>query len=281
MGTARKIDDIKQQMVEAKDADTLLAAYLTTTSRRSIFGNFFYIVASAIGIHEQLWDEAESRMENLIEHASPASEAWIRDKMLKFQYDATNPQVAQMIDLVPQYPVVDETLRIITRCSVNTMLGGSVSVKVAKDNSALDSLELSAAQAYLDILGIPGIKYNAFSAPADKLFVAAQIYYNGQYSQVISAAVQQAIANYCASIDFNGNFVLSDLELAIKAVPGVKDVLFKNVRTRDDNTLLANAAYLVKNQTVTSRVWPTVAGWIIPETTAGSTLADTLELIPA
>lgn len=280
---ARTAESIKQQMLDATAADPILSAYLTSASRRSIFGNHYYIVAAAQAVHEQLWDVLQVRLETLANQASFGSAEYIRKKMFEFQYDPAIPQVVQLVDLIPQYPIIDENMRIITRCSVITTISGMVIVKLAKGTTpqSLDNLEVSAAQAYLEQIGIPGINYTAFSADPDQLFVEAQIYYNGQYSQVILANVKQAIANYCANIDFNGVFLVSDLELAIKAVTGVKDVLLLNVRTRDNATVLANAPYLVRNKTTTSRAWPTFAGWIIPETTAGSTLDDTLQLIPS
>ena len=85
--------------------------------------------------------------------------------------------------------------------------------------------QLGAAQAYIDTIGFAGITYNCVSYPADQMTVTGLVQYSGQYTQsVVSTSVQTAINAYLASLPFNGNVVLSDLFVTIKAVPGVIDL---------------------------------------------------------
>jgi hypothetical protein len=72
---------------------------------------------------------------------------------------------------------------------------------------------------------------------------------------------------------------VSDLEIAIKNAAGVKDVVLKNVYARKDTTLFASATKLIEDNCVILRGWDTIAGYIVPETTSGQTLNDSLTFI--
>jgi hypothetical protein len=278
---ARQISEIQQQMLDNIAADSVLSTLLTSTSKRAIFRLFTYIVAVAINALEQLIDIFTADVEAVAAAAAPATPAWLQAQVFKFQYSATNPQVIQLIDFAPAYPTVDETLRIITRCSVTTNLSNSVILKVATGEppAALSSPQLAALQGYVAQIGIAGVVYSVISQQPDKLYVQANVYYQGQYSAVIKADVVQAIENFLASIPFNGQVKITDIEDAITAVEGVTDVVLVNVLARADGTAFASGSYLVQNQQTVSRLWGTVAGYMIGETTTGSTLNDSLTFI--
>jgi hypothetical protein len=99
------------------------------------------------------------------------------------------------------------------------------------------------------------------------------------YSTVIKANVITAINNYLANLDFGGNVKISDLETAILGVVGVTDVVLRNVRARKDATAFVDATYLVQDNAIIGRLWPTQAGYIVEETTAGQTFTDSLNFI--
>jgi hypothetical protein len=256
------------------------------TSKRAIWRVWTWIQASAILILEQLIDIFTAANEVAIASAIPETANWLVKKTFQFQYDAVNPQIVQLIDLIPQYPVVDPSLQIITRCAVVTTSNNRVLIKVAKASppAALVSGEVSALQGYITTIGVPGITYVVSSTNSDKLFIQANVYYQGQYSAVIQQAVIDALNSYLANLssvsNFNGTVKVSDVENTIRAVPGVNDVVLVNVRARKDSVALSSADYLVQSQTLLSRIWPTAAGYIIQETTASNTFADTINLIP-
>jgi len=74
--------------------------------------------------------------------------------------------------------------------------------------------------------------YNAVSLSPDRLFLAADIYYNGAYSGVISATVIEAIDTFLSNIDFDGIIRVSKLIDAIQSVPGVTDVAINDLAMR-------------------------------------------------
>src|SRR5690606_15396429 len=137
-----------------------------------------------------------------------------------FQYDSVVPQVVQLntITLAPEYPLVNASLRIITRCSVTSGSFNQVNIKVAKNEppTALDSSEKSALEYYVNTIKPVGVIYNIISIDSDKFYCGATIYYKGAYSSVILSTLQTAYDNYLASIPFDGVVTLTDLEIALK-----------------------------------------------------------------
>jgi hypothetical protein len=277
---ARSIDDIQKQITDQVAADPDLVL-LNSTSKRAIWRLWSYVVATSISVFEQLQDVFKKDIEATAAKAIPGNAAWIQQKVFEFQYDSGTPQIVQLINLVPVYPLVDVNKRIVTRCSVRTDLSNNVKIKVAKGAtpSALAGGEVSALQSYINIIGTAGIYYVVSSAAADALYVNADIYFQGQYSSVISTNVQAAINNYLAAIPFDGVVKISDLETAIKAVDGVNDVVFKNMRARKGTDLYSAGTDLILNNQEISRLWNTVAGYIISETDSGHTLTDSLNFI--
>lgn len=278
---ARQIAQIQSQMLDNIAADPNLSPFLTTGSKRSIFTLYTFVVAMAIAVLEQVLDVFTANVETIAASAAPSTASWLQAQIFKFQYSATNPQVIQFINFAPAYPIVDKTLQIVSRCSVTTSLSGKVLIKVATGTTPgpLSSPQIAALNAYVNPpngLGVAGIIYVVSSLNADQLYVAANIFYQGQFSSVIQVNVIAAIQNYLAAIPFDGNMKLSDLESAIKAVAGVNDVVFNDVKARPDSIVLAGATALVAGSDVLSRQWVTISGYMISEQTASNTLADTL-----
>lgn len=279
---ARSIDTIQAQIIAQAQADSNLSG-LTSTSKRAIWRLWTYVTAVCINVFEQLQDLYYAKTEALIAAAPSGNAQWIQATVFKFQYSSTTPQVLQLntSTLAYEYPTVDSTLRIITRCSVTADLLNNVRVKVAKGSTpaALSSPELSALQSYMNTVGFAGINYICTSTNSDKLFIAADVYYQGQYSAVIAATLKDAVDAFLAAIPFNGIVKLTDLEGVMRNVVGVNDVVMKDVAARADATLFASKTYLVQNNTELQRQWQTLSGYIVTETTSSNTFADTINLI--
>jgi hypothetical protein len=278
---ARQISVIETQITDAVAADSVLNIQLTSTSKRAIWRLWAFIVAAAIGILEQLMDQNKIEVEALVAQAAPGTPQWLQAQVFKFQYSSTTPQVIQLINLAPQYPIIDPSLRIVTRCSVTTDLANVVTIKVAKNEppEKLNNGELDALVSYINQIGVAGIQCNVISNEADRIFVSAQIFYTGLFSSVIKSNVILAINNYLAGIPFNGQVKVSELETAILNVDGVTDVVLQDVSARAESTTFGSGTSLVSGSSVSSRLWPTIAGYAISEDTAGQTLADTLTFI--
>jgi hypothetical protein len=253
-------------------------------SKRNLLRNICYTFAIAQSLFEQLADISIAAMQDIQTKSAAATKAWIQDKMFKFQYSATTPQYVQMVNGIPQYPVVNDTLKIITACSVATSVTQTVNIKVAKGDplSALAAGELTAAQDYIDTIGTAGINYVVLSDDADKLYIEANIYYRGSYAAVIQANVIDAIDAYLLNLsrtDFNGYIYVADLVKMIDNIEGVNDVELVNVKARYDSQSFGAGIDLVTAGDVVQRRYLAGAGYLIQEDTVGYTFADSLTFI--
>ena len=79
---------------------------------------------------------------------------------------------------------------------------------------------------------------------------------------------------------FDGTLLMSDIERLIRNITGVNDVVLNNIKARKFDVLIASATPLIANKTTLQRSYSSSAGYMIPEDTAGYTLADSLTLIP-
>lgn len=269
----------------------------TQWSRRNLQKLAINIFASGTAIFEQILDLFTALIEGKIAAASPHTGKWWQAQMLKFQYDATTPQILLFDDsdginstFAPYYETVNTDLQIIKYATAGDGVYGTTAIKVAAQTGglpvALSSPQLDAANSYAKSLSVNGITVNVTSGNSDKLYIAATIYYNGLYASVISDSVIAAINAYLAGIPFNGVVILSNLELAIKAVAGVNDVVLTNVQARADSTAYGSGTNLVigvdgavPTGNVIKRSWATIAGYIVPEDTATHELTDSLTFI--
>lgn len=271
---ARSINTIKQAIIDEKNTKDNISVIQFAEeggSRVGILNLWADVVALCVNIHEQLFDKHKSDVEVLVSNAVPGTEQWIQSKVFEFQYDATTPQYVQLINFVPSYPTIDETLRIITRCAVISLGNGRITIKVAKSEPpiALGSSEKTALEAYCSAIIPAGPYVTILSENSDKLYIDAEVFYDGQYVDSIQAATEAAIKAYLDSLPFDGDVLNSKIQDAIQAVDGVNDVVINEVRARKDATPFASA-------TIVTRKWSTVAGYIEEETTSSNTWGDTI-----
>lgn len=276
---ARTIEQIQTSIISNIQATPEFSGL--SNSNRAIWRLFAYVVAVAIMLLEQIIDVFKADNELKISQAIPNTPTWLTKKAFDFQYSATNPQILYIDNLVPYYPVVDDSLKIITRCSVVTTISNKVLIKVAKSEppTALAGGELSALQGYINTIGVAGVSYTCFSSEADRVYINADVFYNGQYSATIQGMVINSINNYLSKLPFNGQLQISDLEFAIRNTTGVNDVLISDVKIRANDITFANGTYLIQNKTTISRIFPTISGYVIGEDTTGFTLTNSLNFI--
>jgi hypothetical protein len=279
---ARSIATILALMDAEQAAQTGLSG-LNSVSNSAIYKLWKYIVAAQMFLQETLWDIFKTDLELTISKAAVGTSAWIQDKVLKFQYDATTPQVLTVgSDFSVNYTTVDATKLLITRAAVNRTAQRTVLVKVAKSEPpvALSGPELSSLNGYLDDICFAGVNYVATSLVSDKLYLKANVYYDGQYSSTISDAVISAVNVYLAALPFDGKIKLSAIVDSIQTVTGVNDVVLEDVAVRADATAFASKTYMVQGNTTLIPLYQLAAGYIIAETTASNTFTDTLTFTP-
>lgn len=283
---SRSINQIQNSIISDIVNDSTLGAELTSTSRVAYWRLWVYITAKALAEEEVNNDIFLADVEDSISSNPPATSTWIQRYVLAFQYSASSPQSIQLdtTTLVPYYPVVDDNLKIITRVSIVTPYvndtgvvegtPGAVLIKVAKESVpvALSTAELSAFQNYLNIIKPAGIIYKAVSENSDKLFVEVNIYYRGSYSSIIKTSVYNAYIDYIANLPFDGVVKTSDIEVALRTVTGVTDVLIRNVNYRRDSAIFSPGVYNMTSEYTQIRKDASelsLAGYVNDETTTG------------
>lgn len=278
---ARSTDDIVTQMDDAQAAESGLSS-LNNPSKTSIYQLFKTVVAQIINYFERLHDAKKDEIDKTIANSAVNTAAWLKSKVEEFQYSASNPQVISLVNYAPQYATVNKDLRIISRCAVVSDLNKIVKIKVATGDTptTLSSAQYTSLYAYIDSILPVGVSFDLINLTSDKLYVEAEVYYDGQYIDVIQTNVEAAINTYLENLEFNGAVVVSELEDAIQSVAGVKDVKFIAIKARQDSVVLGSATTVYSLASSTnSRKWDTVAGYIVEETTAGNTFADKITYI--
>lgn len=277
---AREISVIKQNMIDTKDTLSALSG-LTSNSQVSIFGNIFYTTATEISILEQLIDAYILDIEAIIEQQAIGSTPWLRAKVLEFQY-GDNVELNTTTFAIA-YPVLDTTKQIITRCSVKEVGNLVVQVKVAKSEPpvSLAAGEVTALESYIDVIQPAGTQINIVTLTSDKLYLAGTVYYSGQYSSVIATNVEFALTTYMADLssatNFDGVVSVNDIIDTIQGVEGVSDFKPTEVAGRPDTTAFASRTVIYNLASgVNLREYETYAGYVVEETTSGSTFSDTL-----
>lgn len=276
---SRTVQQIKQQMLDAKNADPTLST-LTSTSQTAKWNLYYFIVASCIAIFEQLQDIFKTELETIASTAAPSTPQWTRNKVLKFQ----TGDVAELntTTYVIEYPTINTANQILTRCAVITAPNRTVLIKVAKGNppTPVSVGELAELQSYVETFNPAGIAFTLINENSDKMEVAGKIYYNGQYSAVISTNVVAALNSYMANLPFNGVISTQAVVDAIQAVEGVISVSLTRILVRRDTVAYGLGVTLYNLTTGVDAVqYQTIAGYVEEETTATHTFADTLTYI--
>lgn len=276
---ARPTAVIYAQLLAAKQAQANLNS-LNSTSYVSSWNLWLWITAYGQNLFEQFCDLFQTNLETTATNAPVFSAAWYQNQLLNFQYSAITPQVVSVsASFAITYATVNAALRIITQAAVVALSNGNVDIKVASNSSPLSGPQLSALQSFLSAIGIPGSQFNIISQPADIITCTCSVFYDATYSGVITANLQAAYNTFLANIPFNGSFDVSDLEAALKAVQGVKDVVIY-ILTATPNG--GSPSFLVNtvggNPTLISRDWNTIAGYATDN--GSSTFTSNLTLIP-
>ena len=257
----RTLTDIDASIQAARLASPELSALTASpASTTSIYRLLERSVAAAIWVFEGMLTRFQADIAELVNGAPVGTLKWYVDRALEFQAN-TNLTDLKARDNRVQYVPVDATKRLITRAAA-VETGNKVTLKVAKAQGTAGGLQpLSDAErqqvlAYFDRLRPAGIQLEVLSAQADRLRVEGSVYFNPLLNKAdVKKGVEDAIAGYLAALPFNGLLLVSRLEDAIQAVPGVTDVSLTTVQARSVAGL--EAAF--------TRAYYAKAGYIVPE----------------
>ena len=274
---ARSTKEIYDEIVTAIESEDSLQD-LDSKSQTAKWSLIAFIVAASINLMEQLFDLLQTTIQNIILSGIPGTLPWVQQKTEEFQYSEDDPQNLILVDLVPQYPEVIPDYQIITRASVTETSSLGITIKVAKNEppEPLNAAEETALNDYWETLRYAGTKIDILTALPDRLYVNANIYYDGAFAGVIEDNVKTALTTYLQNLsspeNFNGIVRNTAIVDAIQAVEGVIDVKLNQSRGRAEQTPFASG-------TIIDVRYTTFAGYIIEEDSAGNTFDDTLTFI--
>lgn len=222
-------------------------ANLTSTSKVARWRKFIKIMSFMIFVHEQLWDVLRLDLENRIASSRIHTRPWYREKALAFRYGQ---------DLIPETDVyTDEGLTVpeieaskiikhaaIVRVVVNGY--GTLRAKVAKEENGepvpLNTTEGTALAYYMNEVADAGTVITITSLPADDLKLELVVYYDPlildnegkRLDGTNNTPVVESCISFLRNIDFNGEFIKTELKDYLKQVEGVKIPVVKNAWSR-------------------------------------------------
>lgn len=284
---ARSFEDIKIEIKVEIRTHSELDVFLFPEdggSSLSVFNAFINVSAAMIQLTEVIFDAFQATITSIADRAASGNSQWVRQQMFNFQ----SGDVIQLdSDYVPFYAVPDTAKQIITRAAVTERSGGGIDIKIAKGIppalTALSGAELQQVKDYWfgttieEGVGFAGISTNFISADPDRMKVAANIHYQGQYVEAtVKTNVIAAIDNFFATFSddaFDGTVFIIRLTDAIQAVAGVSRVVYTEIKGRDSATPFASASNVDFQG-----FYRTQAGYLISEDTISHTLTDSITM---
>lgn len=227
------VEQTKEKMIAVKENETALAE-ITTDSKVSIWGNFLYIVAVCFQDLRAYFDAFKQWVNTRLANERYGTLPWYRTKALAFQFgfdlientdkfnnsSATTEQIAE--SKIVKYSAVNEG-----------DLQGVVVIKVAtEENEELAPISNEAETAlksYFEEIKVAGTRITVINFLADKLFLTIKVKVDvlvlnldGVHKLNGNKPIEDEIKQFFKELPFNGEFVIQDLELRLRAIEGVK-----------------------------------------------------------
>ncbi|HOU67586.1 MAG TPA: hypothetical protein PKW49_03250 [Paludibacteraceae bacterium] len=258
---ARKIEEIKQEMVEAYTTNTTVKARYNvadgdalTLSKVSIENIFFYVVAACVWTLEVLFDKHKQEVTDYIDEMKPHTLRWYVNKAKAYRHgytlvEGTDGYAEDLSD-----DELDAALVVKNAAAVEE--NAIVYLKVASGTPAqLSATEEAGLTAYMKEVKDAGVVLRIRNVAADHYRATLKIWYNpmvldSEGGGIVSGGepVRECVRNFLASLPFNGEYRNDSLIDAVQAVDGVVMVELVMVQTCVDG----------------SSVWNEVCGYAVP-----------------
>lgn len=219
---ARTKEQIEQEIMQAKSSYVELSG-LNSVSQTAIWRFWVKLTAFVHHTLERLFDAFSQEIDNRIAQNRVGTTAWYVQKARAFQLGDT-------LNDAGEYDVINESSRIITRCSAREV-AGAVSIKIAKSEPPLQlsSSELQSFTQYINKVKLAGVAINVINLPAEPVIVNITILYTLIGEEDARNAVKQAIQEYIYGLSFDGEFVVNDMIAICRSKKGIVDVLVNSV----------------------------------------------------
>lgn len=250
---ARTKNEIKTEITSRFMAnETLTTAYGFNTgadfseefSLVSLENIIFEIVAYALFLHEQIFDQHQKEINSGLAELKPHTSRWYRNKALYFRYgydlimdsdhyndtELTTEQIesAQIVKYAAVVEAQDDS-RVIVK--IATELNGQL--------QPITTVQKEAFEAYITEIKDAGVNITVINYLPDILRLNLRIFRD---PLVLDASgtdrvngrrpVESALQEYMKELPFNGELIIQELANKLEAVPGVKIVQVDEVLTK-------------------------------------------------
>jgi hypothetical protein len=228
---ARTIAQIQATIIADIQADSTLAAKLTSTSRTAIWRLWAYIVAVQVWLLENTIDQHTAEVEAMIAAKVPHTLRWYATKAKAFQYGSTlvgegydnsglTDEQITALQVVKQAAAVESNGRLVIKIATNT--NGNL--------TKLPTPQYNAFVEYIAQVKDAGVALDVINFEGDRLRLSVSVFYdplvldaNGARLDGTDATpVRTAILNFLKVVPFNALFVRTALVDAVQQVSGVK-----------------------------------------------------------
>ncbi|MDX2304601.1 MAG: hypothetical protein NW226_17465 [Microscillaceae bacterium] len=249
---ARSTDEIYNQIIAAKDADSELVG-VDISSRTNLYRLWAYMTAYIIHLFEELQDVFKDEVQQIRLSRQIGTLKWYAQIAKDFQlgYDLVEFDTGAF-----GYAIDDPDSRIVTRSSTKKE-SGTIKLKVAKDvdDSAqqLSAEEFTQFKSYMEEVKFAGDDIEYVNLNPDLLTVVCDVYYNGLFpTSVIDDNLESVINMHLKNIDFGGLLNVNSLIDDIRNATGIEDIVFSTIQA-------------VQGATTTdiTREYETIAGYIV------------------
>ncbi len=241
---ARTIDEIYNEMVEAKNLDQHLSG-LTSNSATAIWRLIFYVVAVALHLHERIFDSHKAEVTEYIDQMKPHSLRWYVEKVKQFRFG--HP----LIDGTDQYSDEGFTEEQITQSKIvhyasvsedGTVVYIKVATNGADGKQMLSYEQQTALEVYIAEVKDAGVRVDLVNLTPNVLKADFVIFYDPMVltsdgTSIVTGKkpVKETIKQYIENLPFDGELRTDHLVDVLQQTEGVVIPEIVNIYDSFDN----------------------------------------------
>lgn len=213
------------------------AAFSSHFSKVSVESLLFYIVACAVWVLENLFDQHRRDVEQRIEAIIPHRPKWYRDKVLGFMKNKTLVPDTDHYDTSGMSDGDIEAARVVKYAATSESADASIlTIKVAGDaegkRQPLDTDTEGQLAAYIAEIKDAGVRVNLVNQTADVFHCEVDVYYDAMLlPEAVETQCRDTIRNYIENLPFNGEYSNMALVDELQKVEGVRIVEMSGATT--------------------------------------------------
>lgn len=216
------------------------AAFSSHFSKVSVESLLFYIVACAMWVLENLFDQHRRDVEQRIESIIPHRPKWYRDKVLGFMKDKTLVPDTDHYDTEGMSDGDIEAARVVKYAAASENADASIlTIKVAGEvggvRQPLDADTEIQLLAYIGEIKDAGVRVNLVNQTADVFHCEVDVYYDAMLlPETVETQCRETIRNYIENLPFNGEYSNMELVDELQKIEGVRIVEMSGATTEVD-----------------------------------------------